>query len=174
MWKNEGGNEAIEMACLMPILLLVIAFIFDRFIIWEGTMYTAYAGNEAIRAAAVQSDFKKAESTALDTLSERFESTGMGWCTAKDVGTCIDWSNGASMSDATDKFDGNKSIRAAMSTSKGWCNGSYLNLYVRAHKASLLPSYSTLRHLLKDGAPIYHEHVYKVKARVESSTMCKK
>lgn len=171
---NEDGNEAIQMACLMPILLLVIAFIFDRFIVWEGTMYTAYAANEAIRTAAVQSDVDKAKSAALETLSERFESTGMGWCTATDVSGCVDWSNGASMSDSTDKFDSTESIRAAMSTTNGWCNGSYLNLYVRAHKASLMPSYSSLRSLLKSGGPVYHTHTYKVKARVESSTVCKK
>lgn len=174
MLFNEDGNEAIQMACLMPILLLVIAFIFDRFIVWEGTMYTAYAANEAIRTAAVQSDIDKAKSAALDTLSERFESTGMGWCTATDASDCVSWSDGATMSDSTENFDSTESIRAAMSTTEGWCNGSYLKLYVRAHKASLMPSYSTLRNLLKNGGPIYHTHTYKVKARVESSTVCKK
>lgn len=171
---NEDGNEAVQMACLMPIILLVVAFMQDRFLIGEGAIYTSTAANEAIRAAAVQKTDKDARKVALETLTDRLQSTGMGWCSGGSVNGCYQWGNGATIADNESSFNRKEETRAALYTTKGWCNGSYVILKVRAHKASLLPSYSTFRRLLKNGGPIYHEHVYTVKARVESTTICSK
>lgn len=171
-WKDETGNQAVQMACLTPILLILIAFIFDRFIIYEGVTAVSYAGNEALRIAVIKPDEGAAKQSVLATLSDRLDATGMGWCSSNDVKACIPWSHGAAVSGDTKNFAGNKNIRVAMSTDKGWCNGSTVTLSIRAHKAALMPSYTTLRRLLKNGGPVYHEHVYTIKARVESSNLC--
>ena len=76
-WKDETGNQAVQMACLTPILLILIAFIFDRFIIYEGVTAVSYAGNEALRIAVIKPDEGAAKQSVLATLSDRLDATGM-------------------------------------------------------------------------------------------------
>ena len=170
---SEDGSEAIEMACLMPLILLILAFTFDRFIIYEGTTSIAYAGNEAIRSTVIQSSEEEAAQRGLEILSDRLGASHMGWCDGPDLEACTSWDNGAIITSSVDSFKNNPQIRYAFATDKGWCSGSYITLSVRAHKASLIPSYSTLRKLLTEGGPVYHEYTYTVHARVESSKKCK-
>lgn len=115
---NEDGNEAVQMACLMPIILLVVAFMQDRFLIGEGAIYTSTAANEAIRAAAVQKTDKDARKVALETLTDRLQSTGMGWCSGGSVNGCYQWGNGATIADNESSFNRKEETRAALYTTK--------------------------------------------------------
>lgn len=170
---DESGSSSIEMAILTPIFLLVIAFWADRQIIHEGAYAIQTAANQAIRMAVIQDDLKGAKKTAMEVLSDQFKETNMGWCANKGLDSCKEWGEVAKMSDATKRFKKEPASQVAISVDRGWCNGSYMTLGVRAHKASLLPSYSSMRSLLRRGGSVYHEHVFMVRARVESSKPCK-
>ena len=169
---DESGSSSIEMAILTPIFLILVAFWTDRQIIHEGAYSIQVAANQAIRTAAIQETEKDAKKVAKEILSDQFKQTGMGWCENSDTNSCKHWGEVADIGDNTKRFNRVKTEKAAMSTSKGWCNGSYITLGVRAHKGSLLPSYSSLRKLLKNGGAVYHEHTFMVKARVETNKTC--
>lgn len=171
---GEDGDEMVEFAVLFPILLFIAMFISDRFITYEGLTSTSSATNEAIRYSVVAENQSEAESIIKETLSDRLEATGMGWCADPDnMDKCVQWGNNVTTVKDEAEFKRNKSAKLLINVdNKKWCNGSYITVGVRAHKASLIPSYENFRRLMTDGGPIYHTHTYVVKARVESNEKC--
>ena len=71
-FKDEEGSEAVQMAILLPIILLLVMFITDRFIQYEGLTTTTVASNEALRAAVVQTNKEDSKNIIKDTLENRF------------------------------------------------------------------------------------------------------
>lgn len=169
--KDENGSEAVQMAILLPIILLLVMFITDRFIQYEGLTSTTVAANEALRSAVVQSNQDDAKNTVKDILNDRLKDNGMGWCYGNDINACTNWEY-ANMTSNESTFRSSKSYRVLFHTSGNWCNGNYLTLGVRAHKASLFPSWSSFRELLTSGGPIYHTHTYVITAKIEGDTAC--
>ena len=82
-FKDEEGSEAVQMAILLPIILLLVMFITDRFIQYEGLTTTTVASNEALRAAVVQTSKEDAKNVIKDTLENRFSEGGIGWCSGR-------------------------------------------------------------------------------------------
>lgn len=173
---QEDGNESVELAVLFPIILLIVGFIIDRFIQYEGVTAVSSAANEAIRYAVVAETREEANNIIKETLSDRMDSSKLGWCRLGYLGDnapCMQWDfAGISTTNDRDEFESNINRKLLITDSKGWCNGSYLTLGVRAHKASVFPSYESFRKLLTNGGPIYHKHTYIVTARVESNKKC--
>lgn len=187
--KDEDGSESVEMAILLPIMLLLVAFITDRFILYEGLTATTVAANEALRAAVVQDNYDDAKKVALEVLNDRLGNTkygassgsgsNMGWCSGNNLTGCQLW-KASSLSTAS-AAQTNRNIKAGitLATDVGglnktntWCNGHYLVLTIRTHKASLIPSYESFQKLVFSGGPIYHVHTYTIVARVEGETHC--
>lgn len=172
--KGKRGDEAVQMAILFPILLLIIAFMTDRFILYEGLTATSSSANEAIRFAVVAKNEDEAFTIGKDTLENRLSANKIGWCISQeDAAGCRNWS-GSGYTKDVDKFKRTNSTEQYLFSIDGdgsWCNGNNLTLGVRAHKASLLPSFSNFRQML--GGPIYHTHTYVVTARIESNKLCK-
>lgn len=172
--QDESGSETVELAVLFPIILLVCMFITDRFIMYEGLTATSSAGNEAIRYSVVAENRAEAETIIKETLSDRLKANGLGWCANGDnMQSCTQWGTNISQTNDVNDFNRNRNIKLLVNVDNNkWCNGSYITVGVRAHKASLLPSYENFRRLITNGGPIYHTHSYVIKARVESSEKC--
>lgn len=171
---EEEGNESVELAVLFPIILLVVGFIMDRFIQYEGVTAVSSAANEAIRYSVVAENKSEAQKVIKETLTDRMASSALGWCSGADNNTCRKWGPQISVTDDTSTFQSNKGMQTLIKIDKkGWCNGSYITLGVRAHKSSIFPSYESFRNLIKNGGPIYHQHTYIVTARIESNKKCK-
>lgn len=171
--KNEEGNEAVQMAVLFPIILLIVGFIMDRFIQYEGVTAVSSAANEAIRYSVVAENETEAIQIIEDTLSDRMDSSALGWCNGTDNNSCTSWGSAITMTDDKNVFNSNKSMRLLVDVNeKGWCNGSYITVGVRAHKSSIMPSYESFKQLIQSGGPIYHQHSYIITARVESNEKC--
>ena len=169
---DESGNSSVEMAILFPIIMLVVMFITDRFIVYEGLTATTTSVNEAIRYAIVQDDADDARTIVEDTLEERFAEQKMGWCLGDDVSKCKPWkANGIERRRQSFESSKNSNLYIEVSDDE-WCYGHYITVGVRAHKASLFPSYENFRRLLTEGGPIFHTHKYVIKARIESSKEC--
>lgn len=169
---NEDGNSSVEMAILFPIIILVVMYITDRFIIYEGLTATSITVNEAVRYAIVQDDKSDAESIVKETLEDRFANQKMGWCLGDDISRCQAWKAGTVTRDQS-AFESTQSANLFIDVSDDeWCYGHYVTVGVRAHKASLIPSYENFRRLLTEGGPIFHTHKYTIKARIESSKEC--
>lgn len=172
--QNEDGNESVELAVLFPIILLIVGFIMDRFIQYEGVTAVSSAANEAIRYSVVAENQSEAIKVVKDTLSDRTKSSGLGWCMGNDNNSCRQWGTSISQTSDIGTFNSNKKVQLLVNVdSKGWCNGSYIKVGVRAHKSSIFPSYESFRQLIKSGGPIYHQHTYIITARVESNKKCK-
>lgn len=174
-FKDESGSESAEMAILLPIILLVVMFITDRFIQYEGLTTTTVASNEALRAAIVQTNSTDAQEVAKSTLVDRFNQSGVGWCSGESNSGCATW-NVTSGTTTTNQstFKNNKNKNFLFSVQGDWCNGGSghsVTLGVRTHKSSLFPSYENFRSLMS-GGPIYHTHTYIIKALIESDTRC--
>ena len=171
--KDEDGSEAVELAVLFPVILMLVGFIIDRFIQYEGIDALSQAANEAIRTAIVAENEDEAVQRIKETLTDRLDSLDMGWCTGTDNDSCKEWGadDATVVSDQT-AFETNQSAKLFVTTDKGWCNGSYLTLGVRAHKSSVFPSFETFRVALANGGPVFHQHTYIIKARVETNTKC--
>ena len=69
--KGDRASEAIEMAVLFPILLLMVGFIIDQFITYEAVTSITVAANEAIRVAVVEDT----EEDGLEQAKERLNAT---------------------------------------------------------------------------------------------------
>ena len=164
-FKDEEGSEAVQMAILLPIILLLVMFITDRFIQYEGLTTTTVASNEALRAAVVQTNKEDAKNIIKDTLENRFSEGGIGWCSGSDLNHCVNW-KASNTTGSISSFKNNSNYQLAVQLDGEWEKGSYLTLGVRTHKASSIPSYSNFRRLLS-GGPIYHTHTYVIKALVE-------
>ena len=172
---SEDGDQAVQLAVLFPIILLIVGFIVDRFIQYEGVTAVSSAANEAIRYAVVAEDTREAEQVIIETLSDRMDSSSLGWCVGNENNSCSKWGTNISQTSDVGAFETNKNTQLLIHVDdKGWCNGSYLQVGVRAHKSSIFPSYESFRHLVKSGGPIYHQHTYMVTARVESNNKCGK
>lgn len=169
---NEDGNESVEMAILFPIVLIIVGFIMDRFIQYEGVTAVSSAANEAIRYAIVEKNNSDGKDVALETLKDRMQSSKLGWCKSNDNSTCKQWKSTVKQTSKRADFEKDNSYQFLFTTDKGWCNGSYLTLGVRAHKSSIMPSYESFRQLITKGGPIYHQHTYIITARVESNKKC--
>jgi len=169
---DERGNSAVEMAILFPIIMLVVMFITDRFILYEGLTATTTSVNEAIRYAIVQDNADDARTIIEDTLEERLAAQHMGWCIGDNITQCKAWeANGFERRENV--FDATPTSNLYIEiTNDEWCYGHYITVGVRAHKASLFPSYENFRRLFTDGGPIFHTHKYTIKARIESSREC--
>lgn len=165
-FKDEKGSEAVQMAILLPIILLLAMFVTDRFIQYEGLTTTTVAANEALRAAVVQSNPEDAKNVIKSTLQDRLSEGGIGWCSGNDVNACVDWSP-SNTTGSISTFNKNDAYRVGIQIDGPWEKGSYITLGVRTHKASLFPSYSSFRRLITEGGPIYHTHSYVIKAMVE-------
>lgn len=172
--KGKRGDAAIQMAILFPILLLVIAFMTDRFIQYEGITATASSANEALRFAIVAKTEDEAFDIGKNTLEDRLTANKIGWCiNPDDVSNCRTWS-GSSYTKDINKFKRSGAMEQYLFSIDGdgeWCNGNNLTLGVRAHKSSLLPSFSNFRQLMN--GPVYHTHTYVITARIESNKLCK-
>lgn len=169
---EEDGNESVELAILFPIILLIVGFIIDRFIQYEGVTAISAAANEAIRYSVVAEGPAEAESVIKETLADRLKSSKLGWCSG-DNNACTQWATSIKKVNDRGAFEGNKSNQLYIRIDeKGWCNGSYIEVGVRAHKSSILPSYESFMNLIRNGGPIYHSHKYIVTARIESNTKC--
>lgn len=172
--KDEHGSESAEMAILLPIILLVVMFITDRFIQYEGLTTTTVAANEALRAAVVQTNESDARETAQNTLIDRFSQNGVGWCSGNSNNSCTTWNVSGKTTSSVSTFKNNKGKNFLFAVNGDWCNGGgdhYVTLGVRTHKSSLFPSYENFRSLMS-GGPIYHTHTYIIKALIESDTRC--
>lgn len=171
--QNEDGDEAVEMAVLFPIILLIVGFIIDRFVQYEGVTAVSSAANEAIRYAVVEDNKSAAIKTITETLSDRMESSGLGWCTGNGNNSCKKWKDNIRITDNVSTFKSNKNINLLVNVdNKGWCDGSYIRVGVRAHKSSIFPSYESFQNLVKKGGPVFHQHSYIITARVESNRKC--
>lgn len=173
--KNEDGDEAVELAVLFPIILLIVGFIVDRFIQYEGVTAVSSAANEAIRYAVVAENPNEAEEIIKETLKDRMDSSKLGWCAGKENNSCNKWGTNITETNDINAFNANKKMQLSIDIDeKGWCNGSYMKLGVRAHKSSIIPSYESFQNLIRQGGPIYHQHSYVVTARIESNEKCGK
>lgn len=172
--KGKRGDEAVQMAILFPILLLIIAFMTDRFIQYEGITATASSANEALRFAVVAKSADEAFDIGRNTLEDRLTANKIGWCiNPDDVQNCRSWS-GSSYTKDVSKFNRKGASEQYLFSIDGdgeWCNGNNLTIGVRAHKSSLLPSFSNFRQLMN--GPVYHTHTYVIRARIESNKLCK-
>ncbi len=168
---EEDGNESVEFAVIFPVLLLIIGFMIDRFIQYEGLTSLTAAANEAVRSAVVAETEGEAAERIRETLEDRLATSGMGWCAGDENDTCASWDGSSAVSDRS-SFEGDNSSRLLISVDNGWCSGSYITVGVRAHKSSLFPSFENFRHMMKSGGPVYHTHTYIIKARVESKEKC--
>jgi len=173
--KDEKGSESAEMAILLPIILLVVMFITDRFIQYEGLTTTTVAANEALRAAVVQTNAEDAKQVAQDTLVNRFNQSGIGWCSGNGNNSCATWTvSSGKTTTSKSAFKNDKGKNFLFAVDGDWCNGGSghsVTLGVRTHKSSLFPSYENFRSLMS-GGPIYHTHTYIIKALIESDTRC--
>jgi len=170
---NEDGNESVEMAVLFPIILIIVGFIMDRFIQYEGVTAVSSAANEAIRYSVVAENQSEATQVIKETITDRMDSSSLGWCNGNENNTCVKWGSGIRQTNDEGEFNSNKRMNLLIHVDeKGWCNGSYIKVGLRAHKSSIFPSYESFRHLVKSGGPIYHQHSYIVTARIESNTKC--
>ena len=154
--QNEEGDEAVEMAVLFPIILLIVGFIIDRFVQYEGVTAVSSAANEAIRYAVVEDNKSAAIKTITETVSDRMESSGLGWCTGNGNNSCKKWKDNIRMTDNVSTFKSNKNI----------------NLLVNVDNSSIFPSYESFQNLVKKGGPVFHQHSYIITARVESNKKC--
>lgn len=170
--KGERASEAVELAVLFPILLLLVGFIMDQFISYDGKTSIAAAGNEAIRAAVVEESKDDAIKTAKEKLTEQTKSSKLAWCTSSSTKSCVAWGDSIHMTDNKDDFESDKSKNMLFMVDTGWCDGGYVTLGVRAHKSSVFPSYESFRRMVSNGNGIFHTHTYIITARVESSETC--
>lgn len=168
---DESGAESTEMAILLPIVLLLVAFIVDRFLWYEGQSTVVIAANEALRAAIIQESPSEARAVARQYLEDRFsrDAGKMGICSGNEVG-CTAWKGKNSQFFKLTVVDNNG--RPVSNERNAWDSRkkTHVQLYVRAHKASLLPSFKRFRTAFADARSrrtIYHDHTYTIKARVE-------
>lgn len=170
--KSENGDEAVELAVLFPIILLIVGFIIDRFVQYEGVTAVSTAANEALRYAIVEDTASSAEKVVKETLTDRLDSSGMGWCTNNKNSSCVKWDKQITQTSNVSTFKNNKKYNLLFSVEKGWCDGGYVKVGVRAHKSSIFPSYESFQNLVKKGGPVYHQHTYIITGRVESNNKC--
>lgn len=171
--KEENGDESVQMVILLPIILFVVMFIMDVFIQYEGLTCTTVSTNEALRMGVVQEGKEDAKNEIVSVLEDRFSAQAMGWCATDDVSRCIEWKASGGITENVETFNHNSNMKLLVDVSNNnWCNGNYLTVGVRVHKASLLPSYSNFRRLITQGGPIYHTHKYIIKGRIESENLC--
>ncbi|WP_286146330.1 TadE/TadG family type IV pilus assembly protein [Ileibacterium valens] len=169
--NDESGNEAVEFAVIFPVLLLLVGFMIDRFIQYEGLTSLTSAANEAIRSAVVAETQDEAVVRIQETLEDRLASSKMGWCDGKENLGCSYWS-GTGITTDRNVFEADPNQKLLVSVDRGWCSGGYVTLGVRAHKTSLFPSFETFQHMLRSGSPVYHSHTYIIRARVEAKEKC--
>lgn len=170
--KNEKASEAVEMAVLFPILLIMVGFIVDQFLSYDGRTSIAAAGNEAIRAAVVEKTKEEGIEAAEEKLTQQMKSSKLAWCTSKSNRDCKAWGDSINKTDDKETFENDKTKNFLFLVDTGWCDGGYLTLGVRAHKSSVFPSYESFKRLVSSGGTIYHTHTYIITARVESSEEC--
>ena len=170
--KGEKASEAVEMAILFPIILLMVGFIIDQFITYSGVNSITTVANEAIRYAVVEESQEDALKSVKETLTDRMKSSKLAWRTSDDTRSCVDWGDAISVTDNREDFEKDSSKNLLFSVETGWCDGGYITLGVRAHKSSVFPSYESLRRLITNGGTLYHTHEYVITGRVESTKTC--
>ena len=170
--KGERASEAVEMAVMFPILLLMVGFIIDQFITYDGKTSIVAAGNEAIRAAVIEETKEDGLKAAEEKLSQTLKASKLAWCTSKNTSSCTQWSENIETTDNKNTFEKDDSKNLMFLVDKGWCSGGYLTLAVRAHKSSLFPSFESFRKLATRGGAVYHTHTYMITARIESNEVC--
>lgn len=171
--SDESGNYSVELSLLFPVIVLICMFMVDNNMYYNGLIMTATSANEALRYAITAENETEATKIIKDTLGERLQQAKVGWCSSSGAANCSQYKNAINSTKNKNTFNSNHSLNLLVNVdSKGWCNGSYLTIGVRSHKASLLPSFSTFRRLVTDGGSVYHEYTYIFKARIESNTKC--
>lgn len=170
--KGERASEAVEMVILFPIILLLVGFIVDQFITYNGVNSITTVTNEAIRYAMVEESEEDALNAVKETLTDRMKTSKLAWCTSNNTRNCVDWGDAISETDSRNDFESDNSKNLLFSVENGWCDGGYITLGVRAHKSSVFPSYESFRRLITHGGTLYHTHSYIITARVESTKKC--
>ena len=157
--KGDRASEAIEMAVLFPILLLMVGFIIT------------VAANEAIRVAVVEDTEEDGLEQAKERLNATLKASKLGWCTGITNDGCGSWKDHINQTEDADTFDTDKNTNLLWKVETGWCDGGYVTLGVRAHKSSLFPAFKSFSQLSNRGT-IFHVHSYVITARVESNEDC--
>lgn len=171
--KNDEGNYSVELSILFPIIVLIAMFFVDNNLYYDGLIMTATSTNEALRYAITANNEDEAASVIKETLSNRLQQAKVGWCTSEGTAHCSQYKNAIRMTNNISAFNSNESYNLLVHVDDaGWCNGSYITVGVRSHKASLIPSFSTFRRVISRGGSIYHQYTYTFKARVESNIKC--
>lgn len=169
--KGDRASEAIEMAVLFPILLLMVGFIIDQFITYEAVTSITVAANEAIRVAVVEDTEEDGLEQAKERLNATLKASKLGWCTGTTNDGCGSWKDHINQTEDADTFDTDKNTNLLWKVETGWCDGGYVTLGVRAHKSSLFPAFKSFSQLSNRGT-IFHVHSYVITARVESNEDC--
>lgn len=182
-FKNDKkGDLAVELAVLFPVILLVIAFVVNQFMYYDGITSLTTIANEASRYAAVADDETAANENVKTLLSGndgRLASSKLGWCDGvsscqawnQDTGTGFELDVGAMKSGIFNNDTSTATLPNGEKTE--WCNGNYVKLTIEAHKTSLLPSFEQFRKTIT-GKPTAWHHTYKytVISKIENSTKC--
>ena len=170
---DEEGSYSVELSLLFPIIVIIAMFFIDNNLYYDGLIMTATSTNEALRYAITSENEGDAINQIKNTLGDRLKQAKLGWCSSEGSAHCSQWKNATHMTSSVSSFNGNDNFNLLVNVSdSGWCNGSYLTIGVRTHKASLIPSFSTFRRLVTRGGSIYHEYTYIFKARIESNHLC--
>ena len=170
---DDSGNYTVELSVLFPIIVIIAMFFVDNNLYYDGLIMTATSTNEALRYAITANDEEEAISIIKETLSERLRQAKVGWCSSEGTAHCSQYKNAIRMTTSPSAFNGNENYNLLVHVDDaGWCNGSYITVGVRSHKASLIPSFSTFRRLVSKGGSIYHQYTYTFKARIESNDKC--
>ena len=191
MLKKKNGNASVELACIFPIILLVIMFTVDRFMFYDGATSMTSVSNEVVRyvvtpvAASGTEGLKEAREAATTLLAGkdgRFASSGLGWAqdNVNDKGSYWVGCTSGNCDQLTIEL-GKMNTKGEFITTpladknnNTWCNGNYIKMTVKARKTSLMPSYRNFKNLLVNGnmGKFYHEYTYTVINRVETSNEC--
>ncbi len=170
--KGERASEAVEMAVLFPIILLLVGFIIDQFITYSGVNSITTVANEAIRYAVVEESEEDSLKSVEETLTDRMKSSKLAWCTSDDTNSCVNWGDAISVTESREEFETDSSKNLLFYVENGWCDGGYITLGVRAHKSSVFPSFESFRRLITHGGTLYHTHSYIITGRVETTKKC--
>lgn len=171
--KDEKGSYSVELSLLFPVIIVMAMFFVDNNLYYDGLFMTASSTNEALRYAITAENESEASKIIKETMAERLQQAKLGWCSSEGSAHCSQWKNSIHMTNSKSAFESNDNYNLLISVdSSGWCNGSYLTIGIRTHKASLIPSYSAFRRLVTHGGSIYHEYTYIFKARIESNQLC--